>query len=62
MKVEWHRSMSKRYVLEVQEDEHGEVFVELPEELLEEAGWLVGDVLEYSEETDGSIRLEKVEE
>tara|TARA_Y100000004_G_scaffold193124_1_gene255059 strand:+ start:491 stop:655 length:165 start_codon:yes stop_codon:yes gene_type:complete len=54
--------MSKRYVLEVQEDEHGEVFVELPEELLEEAGWLVGDVLEYSEETDGSIRLEKVEE
>ena len=35
--------MSKRYVLEVQEDEHGEVFVELPEELLEEAGWLVGD-------------------
>jgi len=52
--------MSKRYVLEVQEDEYGDVFVTLPDELLEEAGWDVGDVLEYEEDIDGSVILHKI--
>lgn len=55
-----YRVMSKRYVLEVQEDEYGDVFVTLPDELLEEAGWDVGDVLEYEEDIDGSVILHKI--
>tara|TARA_B100001057_G_scaffold461740_1_gene514048 strand:+ start:1690 stop:1857 length:168 start_codon:yes stop_codon:yes gene_type:complete len=51
----------KRYILEVEEDEHtGDSFVTLPEELLAETGWTPGDVLEYTEETDGSIILTKI--
>jgi bifunctional DNA-binding transcriptional regulator/antitoxin component of YhaV-PrlF toxin-antitoxin module len=53
----------KRYVLEVQEDEHtGECYVTFPDELLEETGWVEGTTLEWSEEIDGSIVLKKVEE
>jgi hypothetical protein len=53
----------KRYVLEVQEDEHtGECYVTFPDELLEETGWVEGTALEWSEEIDGSIVLKKVEE
>jgi bifunctional DNA-binding transcriptional regulator/antitoxin component of YhaV-PrlF toxin-antitoxin module len=51
--------MSKRYVLEVEVDEHGECFVTLPDQLLEDAQWDVGDVLEYSEDIDGSIIITK---
>jgi len=54
--------MSKRYVLEVQEGDDGEVFVQFPDELLEEAGWREGDYLEYSEDIDGTIMLKKVDE
>jgi bifunctional DNA-binding transcriptional regulator/antitoxin component of YhaV-PrlF toxin-antitoxin module len=53
--------MSKRYVLTVEVDEHGECYLQLPDELLEEAQWDVGDVLEYSEDIDGSIIITKVE-
>ncbi len=52
--------MSKRYVLNVEVDEHGECFVTLPDQLLEDAQWDVGDVLEYSEDIDGSIIITKV--
>jgi bifunctional DNA-binding transcriptional regulator/antitoxin component of YhaV-PrlF toxin-antitoxin module len=52
--------MSKRYVLEVQEGDDGEVFVQFPDELLQEAGWCEGDYLEYSEDIDGTIMLKKV--
>ena len=53
----------KRYVLEVQEDEYtGECYVTFPDELLEETGWVEGTALEWSEESDGSIVLKKVEE
>lgn len=52
----------KRYVLEVQEDEHGECYVTFPDELLEETGWVEGTTLEWSEEIDGSIILKKVDE
>ncbi|MBT5122851.1 MAG: AbrB/MazE/SpoVT family DNA-binding domain-containing protein [Euryarchaeota archaeon] len=52
--------MSKRYVLEVEVDEHGECFVTLPDEMLEETGWDVGTELEWLEETDGSIILKEI--
>jgi hypothetical protein len=60
--VELNSSDMKRYVLDVHEDEHGECFITLPEELLEETGWGEGTNLEWSEEIDGSIILKKVEE
>ena len=58
--VDTNYYMSKRYVLEVEVDEHGECFLTLPDELLEEAQWDVGDTIEYSEDIDGSIIMKKV--
>ena len=54
--------MSKRYTLEIIEDEYGDTFLQLPDELLQEFDWEAGDVLEYSEETDGSLCLFRVSE
>ena len=54
--------MSKRYTLEIHEDEYGEIYLQLPDELLSEFDWEVGDVLEYTDETDGSLCLSRVSE
>ena len=54
--------MSKRYTLEIHEDEYGEIYLQLPDELLSEFDWEVGDVLEYTVETDGSLCLSRVSE
>ncbi len=50
---------NKSWVLEVQEDEQGEKLIELPEDLLAEAGWKEGDVLVWSDNEDGSWSLNK---
>lgn len=55
-------TMSKRYILPVEEDEHGDCFITLPDELLDETGWVCGDELEYTEEIDGSIIIKKTSE
>ena len=52
----------KRYILEVEVDEHGECFITLPDEMLDETGWDVGTTLEWEEETDGSIVLHQINE
>ena len=52
----------KRYILEVEVDEHGECFITLPDEMLDETGWNVGTMLEWEEETDGSIVLHEIKE
>ena len=52
----------KRYILEVEVDEHGECFITLPDEMLDETGWDVGTMLEWEEETDGSIVLHEIKE
>tara|TARA_B100000287_G_scaffold80109_1_gene72533 strand:- start:6247 stop:6384 length:138 start_codon:yes stop_codon:yes gene_type:complete len=44
------------------EDEYGDSYLQLSDELLAEFDWEVGDMLEYSEETDGSLCLFKVDE
>ena len=49
--------MSKRYTLQIEEDEHGDPLIYLPQDLLDELGWITDDVLEYEEETDGSVVL-----
>jgi len=47
------------YILEVQEDENGDPFITLPDELIEELGWMEGDVLDWDVRANGII-LSKV--
>jgi bifunctional DNA-binding transcriptional regulator/antitoxin component of YhaV-PrlF toxin-antitoxin module len=43
------------YILEVEEDENGEQFITLPEEVLEDLGWEAGDVLNWDVKGTGII-------
>jgi bifunctional DNA-binding transcriptional regulator/antitoxin component of YhaV-PrlF toxin-antitoxin module len=43
------------YILEVEEDENGEPFITLPEEVLEDLGWEPGDVLNWDVKGNGII-------
>lgn len=47
------------YILEVQEDENGELYIEFPEEVIEELGWQEGDILNWDVRGEGII-LSKV--
>ena len=47
------------YVLEVQEDENGDCFITLPEEVIDELGWKEDDVLSWDVRSNGII-LSKV--
>tara|TARA_B100000927_G_scaffold291486_1_gene293940 strand:- start:8007 stop:8174 length:168 start_codon:yes stop_codon:yes gene_type:complete len=54
--------MSHRYILPIEEDEEsGELLLNLPDELLDEMGWYFGDELEYSIEDD-QLTLRKFKE
>ena len=53
-----------KWVLPVQEshiDGVDDYFINLPDDLLEQAGWKEGDTLEWIDRDDGSIVLQKVE-
>lgn len=52
--------MDNRYIVNVQEDEFGEQFIEFPQEIIESTGWKEGDTLNWDENTDGSFTLTKV--
>lgn len=60
-RVDRNSVMSKRYVLDVEVDEHGECFITLPDELLDEMGWAEGTELDWSEDIDGAVILRKAE-
>ncbi len=60
-RVDRNSVMSKRYVLNVEVDEHGECFLTLPDELLDEMGWTEGTELDWSEDIDGTVILKKLE-
>lgn len=47
------------YILEVQEDENGDQYLVLPDELTEELGWEEGDVLNWDVRGTGIV-LSKV--
>jgi len=47
------------YILEVQEDENGELYITFPDEIIEELGWQEGDVLNWDVRREGII-LSKV--
>ena len=52
----------EKYTLEVQENEEGEAFIELPEPLLDQVGWKEGDTLQWVDNGNGSYTLKKAEE
>ena len=56
-----NKSMSKRYTLQLVEDDEGKLSVTLPTDLTDELGWTDGDTLEYTEEEFGTLCLEKYE-
>lgn len=43
------------YILEVQEDENGDSYIVLPDEVTDELGWDEGDVLEWDVRGSGII-------
>lgn len=47
------------YILEVQEDDNGDCYVVLPDEVIEEVGWEEGDLLNW-DLRGGGIVLAKV--
>ena len=53
--------MSNRFSVTVEEDEFGEYMLPIPDEICEELGWDVGDILQY-ELQDDSFTLRKVQD
>ena len=47
------------YILEVQEDENGDQYIVLPDEVIEDLGWQEGDLLNWDVRGEGII-LSKV--
>lgn len=43
------------YILEVQEDENGDQFITLPEEVIEDLGWQEGDILNWDVRGEGIV-------
>jgi len=51
--------MSSSYILEIEEDENGELYITFPDEVIEELGWQEGDILNWDVRSEGII-LSKV--
>lgn len=52
-----------RWTVEVQENsETKELFIELPQEVIDEVKWEIGDSIKWTEQEDGSWILERIEE
>jgi bifunctional DNA-binding transcriptional regulator/antitoxin component of YhaV-PrlF toxin-antitoxin module len=47
------------YIIEVQENNSGDLFIEFPDELIDELGWQEGDILNWDLKGDGIV-LSKV--
>jgi bifunctional DNA-binding transcriptional regulator/antitoxin component of YhaV-PrlF toxin-antitoxin module len=47
------------YIIEIQENNSGDLFIELPDELIDELGWQEGDILNWDLKGDGIV-LSKV--
>lgn len=53
--------MEKRWTLPVKENENGELYIELNDEILEGSGFKIGDTLDWKDLKDGSYSLTKAE-
>jgi bifunctional DNA-binding transcriptional regulator/antitoxin component of YhaV-PrlF toxin-antitoxin module len=49
------------YTLEVKQSDDGELYLDLPDEVLTELGWKIGDTLLWEDNKDGSFSLKKKE-
>jgi bifunctional DNA-binding transcriptional regulator/antitoxin component of YhaV-PrlF toxin-antitoxin module len=43
------------YILELEEDENGDLFLTFPEEIIEELGWQEGDILNWDVQNEGIV-------
>lgn len=50
------------WILDVQENEDGELFIQLTEDMLEASGFKIGDTFDWKDNGDGSFTLIKKEE
>lgn len=52
---------AKSHIVEVQEHPNGDLFIELPQDMLDEAGFDIGDTLIWKDLGDGSFQFSKKE-
>ena len=50
----------KQYIATIKERDNGELYLEFPDELMEDMGWNEGDTLEWKDNGDGSWTIQKV--
>ena len=43
------------YIIEVQESDNGDLFIEFPDDLIDTLGWLEGDILDWRIKDEGII-------
>ena len=49
-------------IVDVQEDDHGELFLQFPDDLMAQLGWAEGDTINWDiDEITGHITVRKVE-
>jgi bifunctional DNA-binding transcriptional regulator/antitoxin component of YhaV-PrlF toxin-antitoxin module len=54
--------MTKRYTIPIESNENDDLYLSLPDDLLDDLGWREGDILEWSEDIDGTLLLKRVDE
>lgn len=54
--------MTKEYESVTHMDEDGNLYVELPDALLNQMGWATGDTLEWLDNEDGTFTITKKED
>ena len=55
-------SINKTYTVSVQEDEDGDLILPFPDGLLAQMGWKEGDILEWTDNKDGTFSITKKED
>lgn len=54
--------MDHRYAMKLELDEEGDFFMRIPEALVEDLGWIEGTLLDFEEDIDGSVILNRVKD
>ena len=45
--------------LKIQQDEEGNLFIELDENTMERLGWYIDDILEWTDNEDGTFTIQR---